>query len=65
MAKHLLDRHHRRTGSQVMPFASVARRTAPEGSSPATRYLLRRTKGPWNAALRNKAFFRIERQTTV
>ena len=61
MGKHVLDREHRRTKSQVLPFAAASRRLAPEGSSAAAQYLIRRRKGPWNAALRNRAFLRIER----
>ncbi len=61
MAKHILDHRRNRPKSQVMPFAAVSQRTAPEGSNPAAKYLLRRSKGPWNAALRNRAFLRIER----
>lgn len=61
MAKHILDRPHSRFHSQVMPFAAAERRLGPEGSSYAAQYLIRRRKGPWNAALRNRAFLRIER----
>ncbi|MDV7144076.1 hypothetical protein R3X27_15410 [Tropicimonas sp. TH_r6] len=65
MTKHILDRQHSRTHSKVMPFAEVTRRTAPEGSNPAAKQLLRRKKGPMNASLRARAFFRIDRGYTV
>ena len=64
MSKHILDRKRRRDSSQVAPFAAVYRRTAPEGSNPATQYVLRRSKGPRNDALRALAFMRIDRGAT-
>ncbi|WP_116132797.1 hypothetical protein [Tropicimonas sp. IMCC34043] len=61
MAKHILDRPRQSMTSRVAPYAAVLRRNGPEGSSRAAQVLLRRSKGPMNAALRNKAFLRIER----
>lgn len=62
MSKHILDRQRSRTQSQMRLYTEVERRTAPEGSNPAAKSLLRRKKGPMNAAMRNLAFMRIERE---
>ena len=61
MTKHVLDRQRARMSNRVAPYVAVLRRTGPEGSNRAAQALLRRSKGPLNAALRNKAFLRIER----
>lgn len=65
MSKHILDRTRRRSGLQMSSFAAVTRRSGPEGSNPAAKYIMRRAKGPWNAALRYRAFLRIERGQDV
>jgi hypothetical protein len=65
MAKHILDHERRRTASFISPYALVIRKTAPEGSSPATKALMRRVRGPWNPALRAQAFVRIDRKETA
>lgn len=65
MAKHILDRQRRRKSTRVLPYAEVTRRVAPEGSNPAVLAMMRRTKGPWNAALRYNAFLRIDRGYSV
>ncbi|RYH09971.1 hypothetical protein [Tropicimonas sp. IMCC6043] len=61
MSKHVLDRPHSRFHSLVLPYAAAAQRQAPEGSSYAAQYLIRRRKGPLNSALRTQAFLRIDR----
>lgn len=65
MAKHILDHQRRRKVSRVAPYSAVIRRTAPEGSNPAAQALLRRARGPWNPALRAKAFLKIDRGLSV
>lgn len=65
MGKHILDRERRRKSTRVVPYSAASRRLAPEGSNPAVLALMRRTKGPWNAALRANAFLRIDRGYTV
>ncbi|NDR57636.1 hypothetical protein [Aliiruegeria sabulilitoris] len=65
MGKHVLDHKRRRTKSQVKPFSEVSRRTAPEGTNPAAKYLLRKRRGPCNDAMRFQAFLRIDRGMTA
>ena len=65
MGKHILDRQRRRPRSQVLAFSEVSRRTAPEGSNPAAKYLLRKRKGPCNDFMRALAFLRIDRGATT
>ena len=65
MPKHILDHQRRRKVAYIAPYAEVIRRTAPEGSSPAAKALMRRARGAWNPALRSRAFLRIDKGTSV
>ena len=66
MVRHILDRQNRHVASsRFSRYETMRRAGLPVGTGPVSRALLRRVKRPINAALRTRAFLRIDRQFSL